>query len=90
MSTLAAFFEIDTTPLPSDFDTLEELQLDISAWMREHPQCVVFRADDPGYNRTPRKAPRLGWCAYNPADETERREWTITLANVKNSRKRKD
>jgi hypothetical protein len=85
MTKLTDMFEIDESPLESDFDNLKELQNNMESFMKEHPNFVVFPADNPGFNESPKKLPRLGWCAYDPDNDNEYKMWTITLGNVKKS-----
>lgn len=76
-------FNLDTSPLPSDFDTIHEILMDMCEFSDRHPNHVLLPADDPGYNHNPPRMARWGWVAYLPNSKDEQpKHWTILLGNV--------
>lgn len=77
-------FHRDATPLPTDWDDLGKLMVDMRRHARENPKDEFIVADDPGFHYTPQRVPRLGWVAFKPGSENDfSKQWTITLENAK-------
>lgn len=77
-------FQRDATPLPTDWDDLGKLMVDMRRHARENPGDEFIVADDPGLHYKPQRVPRLGWVAFKPGSENDfSKQWTITLENAK-------
>lgn len=79
---------MDRTSLATDWGDIHLLLADMERFAGEHPDHVFLAADDPGYNHSPPREPRLGWVAFRQVEaggDEGAREWTITLANFRDS-----
>jgi len=78
-------FKLDSTPLPTDWDNLQDLFADMKKFAEDNPGHTILPADDTGQHYQPWRVPRLGWTAFldNAADE-QAKMLTIKLVNVKN------
>jgi hypothetical protein len=75
--------KFDKTPLKSDFNDLDSLIVDMTSFIENHKDWITYPADDPGFHHEPPRVPRKGWVAYNPDNENETKEWTITLSKAR-------
>lgn len=79
-------FEIDQTPLSSDWDDIAKLLADMRLFATTHTGYTFLSADDPGANHQPPRVPRMGWVAFREdAAEEGAKSWTITLGKVRSS-----
>jgi hypothetical protein len=83
-------FQLDATPLDSDWDDIHAMFKDIRNFMKEHPDHELISADDPGQHYTPWRIPRMGWQAFLrgpvPAPEgfdEQAKSWTLPLFRLK-------
>lgn len=79
-------FELDHTPIDTDWTNLDDLFLDMRRFAEGHPNHKFICADDPGILYDPWRAPRLGWVAYlDDAGDEQAKSWTIRLSDVQRS-----
>jgi hypothetical protein len=78
-------FGLDSTPLDTDWDSLDAIFADMKKVAVEHPGSLVIAADDPGINYNPPRVGRLGWNLYDPSKSEDDfiKRWTITLGVIR-------
>jgi hypothetical protein len=82
------FLALDRTPLETDWESFDELWMDMKKFGASHPKHTFLCADDPGFHYSPSRIPRLGWTAFlevapNSGQDEEPKCWTITIENFK-------
>ncbi len=60
----------------NDWDNYSKLKEDMDIFRQEHLDWIFINADRP-------EGLRKGWIAYDPNNEANTKEWTITLSNIK-------